>query len=159
MFEFLPIAPPDSILGLSEAYSSDPRSNKINLTVGVFKDEQGRTPKLATVKKAEEILLRSETTKSYMPIEGHPAYLKSVVDLVFGKSIDFARVAAAQTPGGTGALRVGADTVAKHFPGTRIWLSNPTWANHGSIFQAAGLGTPVYPYLTADKTADRKSVV
>ena len=153
MFEFLPVAPPDSILGLSDAFSIDPRSSKINLTVGVFKDEQGRTPILATVKKAEEILLRTETTKSYMPIEGHPAYLKSVVDLVFGKSIDQARVAAAQTPGGTGALRVGADTVAKHFPGTRIWLSNPTWANHGSIFQAAGLGTPIYPYLTSDKTA------
>ena len=153
MFEFLPIAPPDSILGLSDAFTRDPRTNKINLTVGVFKDEQGRTPILATVKKAEEILLRTESSKSYMPIEGHPGYLTAVVDLVFGKSVDVARVAAAQTPGGTGALRVGADTVAKHFPGTRIWLSNPTWANHGSIFQAAGLETPVYPYLTADKTA------
>ena len=153
MFEFLPIAPPDSILGLSDAFSRDPRSNKINLTVGVFKDEEGRTPILKTVKKAEEILLRSETTKGYMPIEGHPGYLKAVVDLVFGTSIDTARVAAAQTPGGTGALRVGADTVAKHFPGTRIWLSNPTWANHASIFQAAGLDTPVYPYLTSDKTS------
>ncbi len=153
MFEFLPIAPPDSILGLSDAFTNDPRPNKINLTVGVFKDDSGRTPILATVKKAEEILLRSETTKSYMPIEGHPGYLKAVVDLVFGKNIEHARVASAQTPGGTGALRVGADTVAKHFPGTRIWLSNPTWANHGSIFQAAGLQTPVYPYLSADKTA------
>ena len=152
MFEFLPIAPPDSILGLSDAFTSDPRTNKINLTVGVYKDEQGRTPILATVKKAEEILLRTETSKSYMPIEGHPAYLKAVVDLVFGKSIDPARIAAAQTPGGTGALRVGADTVSRHFPGARIWLSNPTWANHGSIFQAAGLDTQVYSYLTADKT-------
>ncbi len=153
MFEFLPIAPPDSILGLSDAFTSDPRTNKINLTVGVYKDEQGRTPILATVKKAEEILLRTETSKGYMPIEGHPGYLKAVVEMVFDKSIDAARVAAAQTPGGTGALRVGADTVARHFPGTRIWLSNPTWANHGSIFQAAGLDTQVYPYLTADKTA------
>ncbi|HUP80633.1 MAG TPA: amino acid aminotransferase [Pirellula sp.] len=153
MFEFLPIAPPDSILGLSDAFANDSRSNKINLTVGVYKDEQGRTPISATVKKAEEIMLRTETSKGYMPIEGHPGYLKAVIDLVFGKSIDTARVAAAQTPGGTGALRVGADTVAKHFPGTRIWLSNPTWANHGAIFQAAGLETLVYPYLTADKTA------
>jgi len=153
MFEFLPTAPPDSILGLNEAYTNDPRPNKINLTVGVFKDEQGRTPILNTVRKAEEILLKTETTKSYMPIEGHPDYLKAVVDLVLGSSIDIGRVAAAQTPGGTGALRVGADTVAKHFPGTRIWLSNPTWANHGSIFQAAGLETSVYPYLTADKTS------
>ena len=153
MFEFLPIAPPDSILGLSDAFTSDPRTQKINLTVGVYKDEQGGTPILATVKKAEEILLRTETSKGYMPIEGHLGYLKAVVDLVFDKSIDVARIAAAQTPGGTGALRVGADTVARHFPGTRIWLSNPTWANHGSIFQAAGLDTQVYPYLTADKTA------
>lgn len=153
MFEFLPVAPPDSILGLSDAFAKDPRPDKINLTVGVYKDEQGRTPILATVKKAEELLLRTETSKGYMPIEGHPEYLKAVVDLVFGTSIDKARVAAAQTPGGTGALRVGADTVSKHFPGTRMWLSNPTWANHGSIFQAAGLETTVYPYLTADKTS------
>jgi aspartate aminotransferase len=153
MFEFLPIAPPDSILGLSDAFTKDPRANKINLTVGVFKDEQGRTPILSTVKKAEGMLLQSELSKSYMAIEGFPGYLKAVVDLVFGKSIDTARVAAAQTPGGTGALRVGADTVSRHFPGSRIWLSNPTWANHASIFQASGLETPVYPYLTQDKTA------
>jgi aspartate/tyrosine/aromatic aminotransferase len=153
MFEHLPVAPPDSILGLSDAFAKDPRASKINLTVGVYKDEQGRTPILATVKKAEEILLRTETSKGYMPIEGHPEYLKAVVGLLFGGSIDHGRVAAAQTPGGTGALRVGADTVSRHFPNTRIWLSNPTWANHGSIFQAAGLETNVYPYLTADKTS------
>ena len=153
MFEHLPVAPPDSILGLSDAFSRDSRSEKINLTVGVYKDEQGRTPILATVKKAEDILLKTETSKGYMPIEGHPEYLKAVVDLIFGGSIDTARVAAAQTPGGTGALRVGADTVSRHFPGTRIWLSNPTWANHSSIFQAASMDTRVYPYLTADKTS------
>ena len=153
MFEHLPIAPPDSILGLSDAFARDSRTNKINLTVGVYKDEQGRTPILATVKKAEEILFKTEASKSYMPIEGHPEYLTAVVDLIYGKSIDISRVAAAQTPGGTGALRVGADTVIRHFPGTRIWLSNPTWANHGSIFQASGMETPIYPYLTGDKTS------
>lgn len=154
MFEHLPVAPPDSILGLSEAFSKDSRANKINLTVGVYKDEQGRTPILDTVKKAEASLLKSETSKGYMPIEGHPEYLKAVTELIYGGSgIELGRVAIAQTPGGTGALRVGADTVIRHFPGTRIWLSNPTWANHGSIFQAAGMETPVYPYLTADKTS------
>jgi len=152
MFEHLPVAPPDSILGLSEAFTRDSRAGKINLTVGVYKDEQGRTPILATVKKAEEFLLKTETSKGYMPIEGHLEYLKAVVELIYGDLIDHKRIAAAQTPGGTGALRVGADTVARHFPGTRIWLSNPTWANHGSIFQAAGMETPVYTYLTADKT-------
>jgi aspartate/tyrosine/aromatic aminotransferase len=154
MFEHLPVAPPDSILGLSEAFSKDSRANKINLTVGVYKDEQGRTPILDTVKKAEASLLKNEMSKGYMPIEGHSEYLKAVTELVYGGcGIDLGRVAIAQTPGGTGALRVGADTVIRHFPGTRIWLSNPTWANHGSIFQAAGMETPVYPYLTADKTS------
>jgi aspartate/tyrosine/aromatic aminotransferase len=153
MFEYLPIAPPDSILGLSDAFAKDPRPGKINLTVGVYKTEEGSTPILATVKKAEVKLLNTENTKGYMPIEGHLEYLKAVVGLVFSDQLDHGRVAAAQTPGGTGALRVGADMVAKHFPGTRIWLSNPTWANHGSIFQAAGLDTPVYTYLSADKTS------
>lgn len=153
MFEYLPIAPPDSILGLSDAFAKDPRPGKINLTVGVYKTEEGSTPILATVKKAEVKLLNTENTKGYMPIEGHLEYLKAVVGLVFSDQLDHGRVAAAQTPGGTGALRVGADTVAKHFPGTRIWLSNPTWANHGSIFQAAGLDTPVYTYLSSDKTS------
>ena len=133
MFEHLPVAPPDSILGLSEAFSKDPRANKINLTVGVYKDEQGRTPILDTVKKAEASLLKSEMSKGYMPIEGHPEYLKAVTELIYGGSgIDLGRVAIAQTPGGTGALRVGADTVIRHFP---------------------GMETPVYPYLTADKTS------
>ncbi len=153
MFEHLPIAPPDSILGLSDAFQRDPRPNKINLTVGVYKDEQGRTPILATVKKAEERLVKNEATKTYMPIEGNLDFLKVLVPFVFGNEFDAARVSAAQTPGGTGALRVGADTVVRHFPGARIWLSNPTWANHEAIFKAAGLETVVYPYLTPDKTS------
>ena len=89
-----------------------------------------------------------------MPIEGHPGYLKAVLDLVFRN--EHRRRTCRGSPKRLAApvlYGVGADTVAKHFPGTRIWLSNPTWANHGSIFQAAGLETPVYPYLTADKTS------
>lgn len=152
MFEHLPTAPPDSILGLGEAFAKDPRTGKINLTVGIYKTEDGATPILATVKKAEKILLETEKTKNYMPIEGTPEYLQAVKTLIFGDQFDHARVAAAHTPGGTGALRIGADTVSRHFPNTRIWLSNPTWANHGSIFQSAGLKTDVYTYLSADKT-------
>ncbi len=152
MYEHLPVAPPDSILGLGEAFAKDPRPGKINLTVGIYKTEEGATPILATVKKAEARLLESETTKNYMPIEGSPEYLKGVLNLVFGDVLDHGRVAAAHTPGGTGALRIGADTISRHFPGTRIWLSNPTWANHGAIFQSAGLQTGVYSYLSSDKT-------
>jgi aspartate aminotransferase len=153
MFENLPIAPPDPILGLSESFSKDPRSDKINLTVGVYKTEDGSTPILKSVKKAEIQILNTQNTKSYMPIEGHPGFLKWVVPLVFGDSVDHARVAAAQTPGGTGALRVGADLVGKHFPGARIWVSNPTWVNHGAVFVAGRLETDVYTYLSQDKTS------
>jgi aspartate/tyrosine/aromatic aminotransferase len=153
MFENLPIAPPDSILGLSEAFAKDPRSNKINLTVGVYKTEDGATPILATVKKAEAQLLEVEKTKGYMPIEGDHEYLKYVKQLLFGNQIEPDRIAAAQTPGGTGALRVGAETVARHFPGTRVWISNPTWANHASIFETSGMQTEVYSYLSSDKTS------
>ncbi len=152
MFENLPTAPPDSILGLSEAFDRDPRPTKINLTVGVFKDESGRTPILDSVKKAEQLLLTNEKTKSYLPIEGSKDFLQPVLKLVLGDQFDLGRVAAAHTPGGTGALRVGADTIGRQFPGSRIWLSNPTWANHASIFQAAGLETEVYSFLNAQKT-------
>jgi aspartate/tyrosine/aromatic aminotransferase len=153
MFENLPIAPPDSILGLNDAFQKDPRQEKVNLTVGVYKTEDGSTPILESVKKAEHKILNTQTTKSYMPIEGHAGFLSAVVPLVFGDSIDHARVAAAQTPGGTGALRLGADLVGRHFPNSRIWVSNPTWANHQAIFVAAGLKPEVYTYLSQDKTS------
>lgn len=152
MLEAFPLAPPDSILGLGEAFEKDPRTNKINLTVGVFKDEQGRTPILQSVHRAEAKLLEAEKTKSYLPIEGSPDFNRRVVELVLGKNFDTARVAAAHTPGGTGALRVGADTIARQFPHSRVWLSNPTWANHGAIFKAAGLEPLSYSYLNASKT-------
>jgi aspartate aminotransferase/aromatic-amino-acid transaminase len=151
MFENLPTAPPDSILGLAELFNKDPRSNKVNLTSGVYRDEQGLTPVLETVKEAEKRLIASEKSKTYLGIDGHPDYLRLVVDLVLGKSIDTSRVAAIQSPGGTGALRLGAETVAKFFPSARIWVSNPTWANHNSIFEAAGLKVETYKYLGADK--------
>lgn len=153
MFENLPIAPPDSILGLNDAFQKDPRQEKVNLTVGVYKTEDGSTPILESVKKAELQILNTQSTKSYMPIEGHAGFLSAVVPLVFGDSIDHARVAAAQTPGGTGALRLGADLVGRHFPNARIWVSNPTWANHQAIFAAAGLKPEVYTYLSPDKTS------
>lgn len=153
MFENLPIAPPDSILGLNDAFQKDPRQDKVNLTVGVYKTEDGSTPILVSVRKAEIQILNTQSTKSYMPIEGHPGFLSTVVPLVFGNSIDHERISSAQTPGGTGALRLGADLVGRHFPNNRVWLSNPTWANHGAIFAAAGLRTEVYTYLSADKTS------
>ncbi len=153
MFQSLPTAPPDAILGLADVFQKDPRDKKINLTVGVYRDEQGQTPILASVKEAERRLLSEETSKGYLGIDGHPGYVRHVVELALKDAADSSRVAAVQSPGGTGALRIGSETVAKFFPHSRIWVSNPTWANHNAIFAAGGLAVETYPYLGNDKTS------
>lgn len=153
MFDHLTTAPADPILGLAQTFRNDPRSNKIDLTVGVYKDESGATPILKSVKEAEKRLLAEETTKGYLGIEGLVEFNKVVAELALQNAIPMDRTATVQTPGGTGACRVAADFVGRHFPGTRIWLSNPTWVNHQSIFEAAGLKTLVHPYLAADKVS------
>ena len=152
MFEQFTPAPPDAILGLTEAFKKDPNPNKINLGVGVYKDEAGNTPVLRSVRQAEEHILQQEKTKTYLPIEGSPAYAAATQELLFGADhevIQSQRAATAQAPGGTGALRVAADLIRKLMPGTRVWLSTPTWPNHPSVFQAAGLEIGTYPYFDA----------
>lgn len=153
MFEQVSAAPADPILGLTEAFKKDPRSEKINLGVGIYKDEGGTTPILTCVKKAEQQLLKSESTKSYLGIEGTPEYGAGVQKLLFGADNDIinsARARSAHAPGGTGALRVGSEFIAKNMGSKRIWVSNPTWANHGNIFKAAGLEVVTYDYYNAD---------
>jgi aspartate/tyrosine/aromatic aminotransferase len=152
MFEQFTPAPPDAILGLTEAFKKDPNPKKVNLGVGIYKDAQGRTPILASVKRAEERILQEENTKNYLSIDGSPEYGAAVQELLFGADheiIRSSRSITAQAPGGTGALRVAADFIATMFPGARVWLSDPTWPNHPSIFKAAGLTTAVYPYFDA----------
>jgi aspartate aminotransferase len=152
MFEQFTPAPPDAIFGLTEAFRKDSNPNKINLGVGVYRDATGNTPILATVKAAEQRLLQSEKTKSYLPIEGLPAFNAATQTLIFGADhaiLRDKRAATAQAPGGTGALRIAADTVAKLMKGARVWISNPTWPNHPSIFQSAGLEVKSYPYFNA----------
>jgi aspartate aminotransferase len=152
MFSELPLAPPDAILGLSEAFKLDKHPHKINLSVGVFKDEQGLTPILACVKEAERRLLATEQSKGYLSIEGHPEYAVRVQELLFGAGHEVLagqRAVTAQTPGGTGSLRVAADFLKKHFPQAKVWQSKPTWANHPAIFAAAGLSVESYAYLDA----------
>lgn len=149
MFEKIQIAPPDPILGLSEAYKADPNPNKINLAVGVYKDANGQTPVLETVKEAEKRILAEENTKGYLPMTGEPVYCACVQDLLFGEDheiISSKRAATAQCPGGTGALRVAGDYLNLLHPGAKIWLSDPTWANHNTIFDAAGMKTENYSY-------------
>lgn len=149
MFEAITPAPPDAILGLTEAWKNDPNPLKVNLGVGVFKDDAGNTPIPAAVKAAEERILREAVTKSYMPIAGAPAYGGCVRELLFGAGhevmgADRARVA--HTPGGTAALRVGADFLRKVLPQATVWMSAPTWANHKGVFGAAGFASKDYPY-------------
>jgi aspartate/tyrosine/aromatic aminotransferase len=152
MFQNVTPAPPDSILGLTDAFKKDPNPNKINLGVGVYKDETGNTPILASVKVAEQRLVQSEKSKTYLPIEGPAAYNNAVQAMLFGADHEIVtgkRAATAQAPGGTGALRMAADTLAKLMPNASVWVSDPTWPNHPSIFQAAGLAVKTYAYFDA----------
>jgi aspartate/tyrosine/aromatic aminotransferase len=152
MLEHITAAPPDAILGLTEAFKLDAHPHKINLGAGVFVDEQGRTPILASVKAAEAALLAGATTKSYLPIAGDPQYRRLVQELVFGAehpALAAGRVQTAHTPGGTAALRVGADFLRKFFPAASVWLSRPTWANHRGVFAAAGFPVKEYAYYDA----------
>ena len=146
-------APPDSILGLSAAFAKDPRPGKINLGVGVYKDATGKTPILDCVKRAEERLWQTENSKTYLPIDGDARYGAAVRELLFGKQHSILRdnrAQTAQSPGGTGALRLAADFIARNLPGRTIWVSDPTWANHPAIFSAAGLALHRYPYYNAE---------
>ena len=150
MLETLTTAAPDPIIGLTEAYGKDPNPEKINLGVGVYKDENGNTPVFATVREIQERLLRSEKTKNYTPIEGTAEFAHAVQGLLFGEGheiIRASRAATVQSPGGTGALRIAADFVRKLFPATRVWISDPSWANHPKVFEAAGVEVATYPYF------------
>lgn len=154
MFENITAAPADPILGLADLFRADERATKINLGIGVYKDETGKTPILTSVKKAEQLLLETETTKNYLGIDGIPAFAGCTQTLLFGKdnAISAAgRAKTAQTPGGTGALRVAADFIAKNTSAKRVWISNPSWPNHKNIFSAAGLEVREYQYYDAQQ--------
>lgn len=155
MFEKLDMAPPDAILGLTEAYQKDPNPAKVNLAVGVYKDEAGKTPVLGAVKRAERKILESEASKGYKPIDGAPDYKNLVGKLMLGDHplIAGGRLVTAHTPGGTGGLRVAADYLHQMHPGVTVWLSEPTWPNHPSIFEAAGVKTAGYRYFDAPGNA------
>lgn len=153
MFEKVVAAPADPILGLTEEFKKDPRTEKINLGVGIYKNEAGETPVLATVKKAEAALLESEKTKSYLTIEGTAEYGLAVQKLLFGDESEIVTqklAKTAQAPGGTGALRVAGEFIKRQIGDVKVWISNPTWANHHGVFNAAGLETTQYSYYNAE---------
>lgn len=152
MFEEIQPAPADAILGLTEAFKKDPRPEKVNLGVGVYQDEQGNTPILGTVKEAEKRILASAKSKTYYSISGTPEYGKCVRELMAGEGhelVSGGRACTAHTPGGTGALRIGADFLKLFAPDATVWVSSPTWANHKGIFTAAGFQIREYPYYDA----------
>jgi len=153
LFADLVPAPPDAILGLAEAFRADSRPGKISLAAGIYQDETGHTPVLATVAEAERRILAAATPKTYRPIGGDPAFTGLVRALVFGAdhpALATGRVEMLHAPGGTGALRVAADLVRRLSPGASAWLSRPTWPNHPQVFEAAGLPVRWYPYLAED---------
>lgn len=152
MFEHVEKAPADPILGLNEAFKNETSPNKINLGVGVYKNENGDTPILECVKKAEKIILEREKTKSYLSIQGSDEYANIVKELIFGKEnpvLTANRAATVQSLGGTGALRIAADFIHKFLPKAKVWLSDPTWENHKQIFNYSGIETVFYPYYNA----------
>ena len=154
MFDTIQAAPPDPILGLTDAFNTDNRESKINLGIGVYKNEAGQTPTLAAVRTAETQLLSADLPKGYLPITGSPLYGQLSRELLFGSGHDLVtsgRAVTAHTPGGTGGLRVAGDFMAGQAPGSKLWISTPTWANHPSIFSAAGIETASYRYYDATK--------
>ncbi|AAN55384.1 aspartate/tyrosine/aromatic aminotransferase [Shewanella oneidensis MR-1] len=152
IFSQVVLAPADPILGLTDTFKADPRQDKVNLGVGIYKDEAGQTPVLQSVKKAEAILLEQEKTKNYLGIEGVQTYNRVVQELLFGEGSELVasgRAATAQAPGGTGALRIAAEFLLRNTPSRTIWVSNPTWANHQNIFETAGLTVKEFGYYNA----------
>ena len=154
--------PGDPILGLMEAYAQDTNPRKFDLGVGVYKDAQGLTPIPEAVKIAEARLVESQDTKTYIGGHGNPLFGKVINELVLGadsKLIAEQRAGATQTPGGTGALRLAADFIAQCLPGKGVWLSNPTWPIHETIFAAAGVKVSHYPYVGSDNRLDVEAML
>jgi len=147
------LAPRDPILGITDAYNADPNPRKVNLGVGVYCDESGKVPLLECVKRAERELTDLAAPRSYLPIDGIPAYDREARALIFGASaaaIAEGRVVTVQTLGGTGALKVGADFLRRFAPGAQVWISDPSWENHRALFEGAGFAVNTYPYYDAN---------
>ncbi|MCQ4296850.1 aspartate/tyrosine/aromatic aminotransferase [Pseudomonas stutzeri] len=156
-FGQIPRVPGDPILGLLDLYRADPNPAKLDLGVGVYKDAQGLTPIPRAVKLAEQRLVDSEQTKSYIGGHGDPQFGALLLRQVLGSraiALGEQRAGCTQAPGGTGALRLAGEFIAKCLPGRSIWLSDPTWPIHETLFAAAGLRVQHYPYVGADNRLD-----
>ncbi|MFT5571559.1 MAG: aspartate aminotransferase [Cryomorphaceae bacterium] len=153
MFQNLKLLPPDPILGLNQVFQSDPNPDKINLSIGVYQDATGQTPIFTAVKKAEQQLIQQQKTKSYAPQIGDPAFVQQISKLLLGDELYAElgdRAAAVMTPGGCGALRMGAELLVQANSKSDLWVSTPTWANHYPLLESAGLTLNSYDYYDAD---------
>jgi aspartate/tyrosine/aromatic aminotransferase len=152
-FDAVPLVPPDPILGLSQAFAEDSRREKVNLGVGLYKDEELKTPILRSVQEAERQLIGHEVNKEYLAISGEPSYLEEMGQLVFEKKgwgSSKERIAAFQTLGGTGALKLGGTFLSEEIK-TPLYLSSPTWPNHRGVFTHCSLAVDTYPYYDLKK--------
>ncbi|RYZ03165.1 MAG: aspartate/tyrosine/aromatic aminotransferase [Myxococcales bacterium] len=152
-FADVSLAPADPILGLTEAFLADKNPKKVNLGVGVYQDGAGKVPVLSVVREAEKLWYEKEDSKSYIPIDGVPAYRKEVQELLLGKDSELiaaGRVVTAQALGGTGALKLGADFLRRWLPGSELYLSAPSWENHRAVFETAGFTVKEYAYYSAE---------
>lgn len=156
MFGKLDTLPADPILGLNQTFQQDANPDKINLSIGVYQNAQGVTPIFTAVKKAEAQLIEAQQTKSYAPQAGDPLFLQHMTQLMLGDELTKQlgdRVAAVMTPGGCGALRMGAELLMHAREGATVWVSDPTWANHFPLLQSAGLKLHKYAYYSPETHA------
>jgi aromatic-amino-acid transaminase len=152
MFEHVEPFGGDPILSLNEDFQKDPRPGKINLSIGIYFDDAGRIPVLRSVRSAEQQVVARDAPKPYLPIEGAANFRAAVQALLFGadhEAITAGRVATIQSVGSSGGLKVGADFIARWLPGSAVWVSDPSWENHRSMFEGAGLAVHDYPYYDA----------
>lgn len=145
--------PQDKILQLIAMFRDDPRSTKVDLGVGVYKDAEGRTPVMAAVKSAEKLLWEREVTKTYTGLAGEPDFHAAMAAMILGPGFAMDRVAAAATPGGTGALRQAMELIRLATPGAKVWLSNPTWPNHPAIIRYLAMESAEYRYFDPESCA------
>ena len=150
MFENLKPQPADKILALMQMYREDPRDQKIDLGVGVYKNAEGVTPVMRAVKAAEQRILEEQETKAYTGLAGDPAYADAMIGLILGTSVPRANIAAVATPGGTGACRQAFEMIRMANPSARVFVSNPTWPNHLSILNYLGMETVQYRYFDGE---------
>ena len=150
MFETLKAQPADKILALMQMFKEDPRADKIDLGVGVYKDATGLTPVMHAIKDAEKLLWEQETTKTYVALAGDPAFSDAMINLVLSDAVSRSHVAAVATPGGTGAVRQAFELVKMANPDVRVFVSDPTWPNHLSILKHLEIPVVSYRYFDAE---------